>query len=111
MVLYPGESIRTLGQLITVYHQSVGNNCVLELDFAIDETGNVASAQAERYKEFGEWINNCYGTPLKQTNGTIMNQNDTLSLDVDNGSFDRIMLREDLSKGQRIRQFSVVIGG
>ena len=105
------EGIRTLQQLITVYHDTVGNNCVLELDFAIDETGNIASAQAQRYKEFGDWINNCYGQSLKETNGTIMSQNGTLSLDVDNGSFDRIMVREDLSKGQRIRQFSIVVNG
>ena len=81
------------------------------MDFAIDETGNVAAEQAARYKEFGDWIRNCYGTPLKETNGSITSEGGKLSLSVDNGSFDRVMIREDLSKGQRIREFAIIING
>ena len=32
----PGMPIRSLKTLIEVYHQTVGRNCVLEMDFAIN---------------------------------------------------------------------------
>ena len=37
----PGMGIRTLKDLTNVYHQTVGRNGVLEMDFAIDRTGRV----------------------------------------------------------------------
>jgi hypothetical protein len=36
--------------MIESYHHSVGNNGVLELDFAIDDTGNVHPNHAAEYK-------------------------------------------------------------
>ena len=36
----------------------------MELDFAIDRTGNVAPAHAALYEAFGNWRRACYGTPL-----------------------------------------------
>ena len=35
----PGMAVRTLQDMQTVYHQTVGRNCVIELDFAIDREG------------------------------------------------------------------------
>lgn len=130
-----GQSIRDLGDLITVYHDSVGNNGVLELDFAIDKTGNVNSTHAARYKEFGDWIRSCYGQSIMSTNGTIENSNNnnnngnknkngkknkrvtsnnglSLVLGADkNVQFDRIMIRENLLMGQRVRSFDIYING
>ena len=36
-----GTPLRPLSELITTYHNSVGMNTVMELDFAIDRTGQV----------------------------------------------------------------------
>ena len=55
----PGMPIRTLKDLTDVYHQTVGRNGVLEMDFAIDRTGRVAPKHAARYKEFGDWVKSC----------------------------------------------------
>ena len=57
----PGKSVRTLADMQTVYHSTVGRNCVIELDFAIDREGLVDPVHAARYAEFGAWIHNCYG--------------------------------------------------
>ncbi len=46
----PGEPIRSLAELIFVYHATVGRNAVLELDFAISRTGKVDPVHAARYK-------------------------------------------------------------
>eukprot|EP01084_Bolivina_argentea_P302503 522137_1 len=102
--------LKSLDTLITVYHDTVGNNGVLELDFAIDTTGNVHPNQAMAYKQFGDWIRNCYGNTLNNTNGVITNINGVLELEVSK-QFDRIMIQENLMNGQRVREFSVMIDG
>ena len=45
--------LRPLSEMIETYHHSVGNNGVLELDFAIDDTGNVHPTHAAEYKVHG----------------------------------------------------------
>eukprot|EP01084_Bolivina_argentea_P090819 163557_1 len=106
--------IRSLSTLIDIYHDSCGNNCVLEMDYAIDETGNVNINQAERYEEFGNWIKYCYSNALNSTNGVVnVDNNNMLSLDViGNGiSFDRLIIKENLLQGQRVRQYEILIEG
>eukprot|EP01116_Phalansterium_solitarium_P016964 TRINITY_DN405_c0_g2_i2.p2 TRINITY_DN405_c0_g2~~TRINITY_DN405_c0_g2_i2.p2 ORF type:complete len:393 (-),score=132.08 TRINITY_DN405_c0_g2_i2:133-1311(-) len=66
---FPGDPVRTLSELIQVYHSTVGNNGVLELDFAIDRTGNVHPDHARAYAGFGDWIRSCYGSPVASTSG------------------------------------------
>jgi len=88
-----------------VYHGTVGRNGMLELDFAINRSGLVDEAHAERYKEFGDWIRACYGTPVVSTavTGTYA------ELETPPGSpqIDRVMLQEDLASGQRVRAYRV----
>eukprot|EP00050_Salpingoeca_kvevrii_P006858 m.292192 g.292192 ORF g.292192 m.292192 type:complete len:631 (-) comp12583_c0_seq1:139-2031(-) len=100
----PGMGIRTLQELINVYHDSVGNNGVLELDFAIDRTGNVAPDHAAAYKALGDWARKCYGSPIAKTNGN----NATLTLTLSqSATIDRVMLQEDLTLGQRVRSWTL----
>ena len=54
------DGLRTLAELQTVYHMTVGRNSFLELDFAPTPDGLIAADQAARYKEFGAWIRYCY---------------------------------------------------
>jgi alpha-L-fucosidase len=44
----PNLAVRQLSELIQVYHQTVGRNGVLEMDFAIDRTGRVAPSHEAR---------------------------------------------------------------
>eukprot|EP00933_Yihiella_yeosuensis_P015403 TRINITY_DN13443_c0_g1_i1.p1 TRINITY_DN13443_c0_g1~~TRINITY_DN13443_c0_g1_i1.p1 ORF type:complete len:477 (+),score=78.65 TRINITY_DN13443_c0_g1_i1:62-1492(+) len=102
---FAGNPIRTLKELIDVYHGTVGRNGMLELDFGINRNGLVEPSHAARYKEFGDWIRTCYGTPVAETAGT-----ETLielRLPADSPQIDRVMIREDLTKGQRVRNFQV----
>ena len=102
------NDIRTLDELIDVYHDTVGNGCTLELDFAIDRDGLVNKVHADRYRVFGDWIRSCYGSPYEATisgpkllNGTYI-YNITFNNPV---LIDRISLREDIRHGQRVRSF------
>ena len=62
--------IRTLEDLVDVYHQSVGSNGVLEFDFAIDRRGLVDQEHAKMYKKFGRWIQMCYDKPVSKVINT-----------------------------------------
>eukprot|EP01012_Entosiphon_sulcatum_P023067 TRINITY_DN28054_c0_g1_i1.p2 TRINITY_DN28054_c0_g1~~TRINITY_DN28054_c0_g1_i1.p2 ORF type:complete len:452 (+),score=93.83 TRINITY_DN28054_c0_g1_i1:50-1405(+) len=100
----PGMTIRSLATLIDVYHHTVGQNGLLELDFAIDRTGRVDPQHAARYKEFGDWIRACYGKPVATTSGT----GTSFTLTIPKGSqVDRVIIQEDQSQGQRIRSYEV----
>eukprot|EP00042_Codosiga_hollandica_P045508 m.464191 g.464191 ORF g.464191 m.464191 type:complete len:460 (+) comp57045_c1_seq14:106-1485(+) len=100
-----GLAVNSLADLISVYHNTVGANSLLELDFAIDETGQVDPVHAAAYQGFGDWIRGCYGTPVANTsgNGTSF----TLNLEGSTAALDRIMIKEDQFYGQRIRQYAV----
>jgi alpha-L-fucosidase len=99
-----GQAIRSLQELISVYHDTVGRNGVLELDFAIDRTGLVDPEHVKRYQEFGTWIRGCYGKPLVETSGNTT----TLELSLPAGaSVDRVVIQEDQRQGQRIRTWTL----
>jgi len=100
----PDTPIRSLAELIDVYHHTVGQNGVLEIDFAIDRTGRVDPAHAQRYSDFGNWIRSCYGTPLASTSGNGSSLILTLPSPL---KVDRIILQENQAYGQRIRAYTV----
>ena len=107
------SDIRTLDEMIDVYHDTVGNGCTMELDFAIDRDGLVNKVHADRYRVFGDWIRSCYDSPYEATisgpvllNGTY-NYNITFERSM---TIDRISLREDITQGQRVRSFSLLSG-
>ena len=105
-----GDAIRTLAELIKVYHGTVGRNGVLELDFAINRDGLVEPAHVARYKEFGDWARSCYGTPhWELVNATCAAQQCALELDLTptGATIDRVMIREEIGLGQRVRAYAV----
>lgn len=118
----PSAGVRSLEDLIHVYHESVGRNCVIELDFAIDRDGLVAASHAAQYRKFGDWIKGCYGGPPGFNNQYVAATKDneiagnqtsgkpfTLGLSMGDTSrtVDRVVIMEDLGFGQRIRGFTV----
>lgn len=105
----PGMAVRSVAEMADLYHATVGQNCVMELDFAIDRTGRVHPTHAARYKEFGDWIRQCYGSPVA-SNFTVSKRNLEYMLHFDKPtSIDRVMIQEDQSKGQHIRNYTVEV--
>jgi len=100
----PTAGIRPMQELIELYHATVGNNGVLELDFAIDRSGRVHYTHAARYKEFGDWIRSCYGNPLGKTDGTGVEYIIEFTSSV---VIDRVVIQEDQRHGQRVREYFV----
>jgi len=101
----PGETIRNLSALIEVYHSSVGSNAVLELDFAINRDGLVEPSHAAMYKQLGDWIRKCYGTPVVLTSDL---RNGIALLQLPTGVVvDRVWVRENIAFGERSRGYRI----
>lgn len=94
--------------MIDVYHQTVGRNCLLELDLAPDRSGLIPARHAARYKELGDFIRSCYGTALSkdQVSNTTTENGVALTF-ADPTPVDRIVLMEDQTNGQVIRAYEV----
>jgi alpha-L-fucosidase len=117
----PHLSVRTLAELIPIYHDIVGRGMVMEIAFSIDRDGLVQDTHAAMYRALGEWVRECYGAPLGSASGRgfeltwhVPPAGATGSSGGGGGGFDRIMLREDLVLGERVRNFTLeasVAGG
>lgn len=103
----PTDSIHSLADLIDVYHNSVGHNGKLELDFAISRTGQLAPTHVARYAQLGAWIKSCYGAPLASVAPPAGATSAVLTLGASAVSVDRVMLQEDLTAGQRVYGYAV----
>jgi hypothetical protein len=75
---------------------------VMELAFSIDRDGLVQDTHAQVYAQLGDWVRECYGSPVGGTSGVGA----SLAWRV-YAPFDRLQLEEDLTLGQRIRNFTV----
>ena len=111
-----------MDELIYTYHATVGHKTNLELDFAIDRDGLVAASHAAMYARLGDWIRGCYGPGNILASGTTGGEGGatrstfegpkalTASVTVElppGQEFDRVVLQEDQSQGQRVRSWVV----
>ena len=105
----PGDSVHSLSDLAGFYHNSVGSNGHLEIDFAIDRTGGIDPVHAAAYKQFGNWITSCYGSPL--ATGSIPQKSNTVTVSLPGGNagsiIDRVAMVEDQTTGQNVINYLV----
>lgn len=102
------QPLRSLDEMIDVYHQTVGRNCLLELDLAPDRSGLIPARHAARYKELGDFIRSCYGDPLPSDQVSNTSTSTGVSLTFAYPTpIDRIVLMEDQTDGQVIRSYEV----
>merc|ERR1740124_350351 len=80
----------------------------MELAFAINREGLVDSTHETVYRQLGEWVRNCYGTPVLSKQNTVGEQIVKIPLPP-NTPFDRIILEEDVAVGQRIRNYTIAL--
>ena len=101
-----GTGIRTLDELKTVYVSSVGHNTNLLLNAAPNAVGLIDESKIERYKEFGQWISDCFGTPVLSTSG----QGKIIKLATPAGQpfqYNKIIIQEDQTNGEAVTEFSI----
>mmetsp|Transcript_31928 Transcript_31928/g.71728 ORF Transcript_31928/g.71728 Transcript_31928/m.71728 type:complete len:491 (+) Transcript_31928:71-1543(+) len=100
----PGLSVRTLAELIDMYHDIVGRGMIMEIAFSINRLGLVEDSHARAYRLLGEWVQECYASPLASVSGT----GTFLQLRLPaRFAYDRVMLQEDIVLGQRVRKYII----
>jgi alpha-L-fucosidase len=100
------QPLRSIEEMIDVYHTSVGRNCVLELDLAPDRSGLIPARHAACYKKLGDFIRSCCDKPIAPKDTQPKNEAGSYSLTFDFPTvIDRIVLMEDQTNGQVIRSY------
>lgn len=134
---YEDHKVQTLPQLLDIYYNSVGRNASLLINFPVDKRGLIHENDAERIIELAEALKLDFAENLalnkkvtaSETRGnskkyrvgnitdgnpeTYWTTNDeivsaSVTIDLDQPTeFNRILLQEVISLGQRVKQFSV----
>jgi alpha-L-fucosidase len=98
------ETLKTVPQLLDMYEKSVGRGAVLLLNNTPDRTGLIPEADAKRSAEFGAEIRRVWAIPAITT-GT-RGREVVLNL-FGPTKIDRIVLAEDITEGERVREYIV----
>jgi hypothetical protein len=112
---------KSLPELVSSYHDTVGKNAVMLLDLSPTQVGDIRADHLERYKEFGSWIRACYAKPVAQAanasacpgaagcGGGAGGGGPTATLTVPAGvAVDRAVLMEEQRLGQLIRGYEIL---
>ena len=104
----PSTGYRPIDELKAVYRNTVGANSNLELGVLPDNTGNIPSDQFNVLASLGSYIKACHSleAAVNSTSGigiSIRLELSTVTI------INRVILREDLSKGQIVQAFTVEV--
>ncbi len=99
--------VKSLTKLMEIYYKSVGRNSTLLLNFPIDKDGLIHAEDSIRGAVFYQMVRRIFDHPLKakfrKTDGgrvlTLTFKQPT--------DFNRLMIREDITKGQMVKAFRV----
>jgi len=96
----------TADDLVKMYYQSVGRNCTFIAGAVPGQDGLIPEADMKLYAAFGREIRRRFGKPLAETNGS----GERIELRLRQpASFDHIVLMEDITQGERVREYSVEV--
>ena len=94
----------SVNELMRKYETSVGRNTNMLLGLVIDNRGLIPEGDVKRAEEFGQAIQQRYGSPSAKTKG----RGERIELKLKEPlKTDRLVLQEDIAKGERILQWHV----
>ena len=100
------QAVRTADDVFDIWERSVGGNSILLLNVPPGRDGRIAGRDSTVLAQVGRRIRNVYGTDLLSGARRSSAGEYILPQPV---CFNRIMLQEDLSKGERVEAFAVEI--
>lgn len=100
---------KSLTELVSHYHDSVGRNAFMLLDWTPTKEGTMREDHLQRYQEFGDWLRSCYDAPVATVSAP---EGSRATLEIPAGAeIDRVVIEEDQTDGERIRSYSVAVDG
>ncbi|MEM9143684.1 MAG: alpha-L-fucosidase, partial [Bacteroidota bacterium] len=98
------HGLHSAKDLVEMYYNSVGRNSNFVMGVAINPEGLVPDLDVTRLKEFGDEIERRFSKPVTTTSGT----GKKIPLKMPKTQkVDQVVLMEDISQGERVREFRV----
>ncbi len=99
--------LKSLEQLKGMYLSSVGRGANLLLNVGPDRHGEILKEDADRLREFGDWLKSTFETPIKKVeNPELSDGVFTLSMDEET-PVNYVVLQEELSKDRAVTSFEI----
>ncbi|MGD0577788.1 MAG: alpha-L-fucosidase [Bryobacteraceae bacterium] len=113
--------LKPLDKLMEIYHQTVGRGAQLVLGLAPDNRGLLPEVDVKRLAEFGAEVRRIYGRGLLEQRSLVPTNPELCATAPEhacsyevrlsrNITFDRAVIEEDLTEGQRIREYWISTG-
>lgn len=101
------SQVKSVKQLLDIYYKSVGRNSLLLLNVPPDTRGRIHEIDSVRLMEFRQALDNIFADNLALEQ---RREGNTWTVKVRPGKpFNRVVLQEDIAKGQRISAFTVEV--
>ena len=106
---WQNDQVRPLANLVDIYFNSVGCNSVLLLNIPPDRRGLIHDTDAQRVKEFANYIEQLYAKNYaNNTQQHHCKEGENIIISVEKGAMvNTLLLKEDITKGQHIESFKV----
>lgn len=106
------EEPKSLEELFRIYLSSVGNNACLHLNLPPTTDGLIDARDVARLKEFGDFIRARFSNPISYTVDEVTRPGSVqrefkVRLDRKVTDLSTVVLREDLTQGQRVENFVI----
>ena len=107
---YQDKEVKSLEHLVDIYYKSVGRNSVLLLNIPPDTRGLIHEIDAQRLLELRKYLDETFSTDLACGSRKLWKASEGSSMILDvtpESTFNTFMIREDISKGQRVEGFTL----
>ena len=100
-----GQAVRSADDVFDIWERAVGGNSILLLNVPPGRNGRISPRDSTVLAQVGRRIRTTYGTPVISGSSYVISGKAGQSP----SPINRILLREDISKGERIESFAVDI--
>ncbi len=102
--------VKSLSKLMDTYYRSVGRNSTLLLNFPIMPNGLISPIDSARGAAFADMVHRIFDNDLAQGIKPKKKGDNTYILDFKKPvTFSRFMVCEDITRGQRVKKFTVEV--
>lgn len=100
-------TLKSLNHLMKIYYHSAGNNSLMLLNIPPNKDGLLAKSDVKRLRKMGKWIRKENELLISDAKTEKSEDGHMIRLTFPRQSVDRIRLREDTTKSQRVEKFSI----